>query len=372
MIFNIMLRFAFSVTLAFLCGAAALDAQDCTARSLKTIDKAIVTAASDEKAAKILFDQAEQTCPTSAIVKSKLAEVYRTILSDASKAEELDRSVQLLNGQRMTALQPQAENSVVRDKWALCVGISHFQNLPENGLKCPAKDAQDFANALLDPNIGRFRNDGNHVHVLIDEKATAQGLMAGIDEIRSHAGPGDLVVLYISSHGISSASDTDASGDAQTGYIVTYDTNVKALLSTAFAMEDLKKVLDHLKAKRVVVFLDTCFSGDSLRIMKPGAKALSIVPESSYERIAQGTGRVMIVSSTGSQPSWEGATNSYFTECLVNAMRQHGGKGTVTQIFNALDNDLPYKVKMAKGATQTPLMWPQNQNVNIVIGAPIE
>ena len=361
------------ITVLPLFATASLLAQDCTSRSLKTIDKAIVTAASDTKAAEPLLRQAEETCPTSAIVKRKLANVYRDILLDPAKADALDERAGELDGNRMTTEQPKAESSVVRDKWALCIGVSKFQHLPaENQLKCPAKDAQDFASALLDPNIGRFRNDDMHVHVLTDDKATLQGLMSGIDYISAHARADDLVVLYISSHGLSASSDRYASGDAQTGYIVTYDTNPQALFSTAFAMEDLKKVLDHLRAKRIVVFLDTCFSGDSFRALKSGSKGLSVVPDSSYERIAQGTGRVMIVSSTGSQFSWEGSTNSYFTECLVNAMKQRNGLATVTQIFNTLDHDLPYKVQMAKNATQTPMMWPQNQNVNIVIGTPIE
>ncbi len=126
-------------------------------------------------------------------------------------------------------------------------------------------------------------------------------------------------MLYFSSHGTSARDDRYASGDAQTGYIVTYDTKPDALFSTAFAMEELKRVLDHLRAQRVVVFLDTCFSGNSLARFQilNGSKALAAMQDDQLQRVVQGTGRVLIVSSSGSQESWEGSGNSLFTECLI-------------------------------------------------------
>lgn len=351
-----------------------LHAQSCAPKAGKTIDHAIQIASSgDLKATQSLLDEAEQTCSTSPVVMRRLAGIYRDVLLDPVKADDLEKQAQDLDGQAITAQQPAHENSVVRDKWALVVGIGKFAHLgKQNELQCPAKDARDFADALMDPNIGRFRNDGQHVRVLTDEQATLSGLMSAIDDISARARPDDLVVLYISSHGISSDSDRYASGNARTGYIVTYDTKIDSLLSTAFPMEDLKKVFDHLRAKRIVAFLDTCYSGDSGRWVGQGSKGLAIVSDASYGSIAQGTGRVVIVSSSGSQISWEGSRNSFFTECLMDAMRQHDGLSTITQLFNYLDNKLPYEVQKAKNALQTPMMWPQGQNINIVIGSPVD
>lgn len=369
-----MLRIVFCVVLSWLFAGGSIRAQSCAPRASKTIDQAVQLAVSgDLKATQSLLEDAEQTCSTSAVVKRKLAGVYRDILLNPAKADDLLKQAQILDGRAITAQQPVQESSVVRDKWALVVGISKFANLgKQNQLQCPAKDAKDFAKTLMDPNIGRFRDDGQHVRVLTDEQATLSGLMSEIDHIGARARQDDLVVLYISSHGISSDSDSYASGNARTGYIVTYDTKIDSLLSTAFPMEDLKKVFDHLRAKRVVAFLDTCYSGDSGRWVEQGSKGLAVVSDASYGRIAQGTGRVVIVSSSGSQLSWEGSSNSFFTECLMDAMKQHNGLGTVTQLFNYLDEKLPYKVQNAKNALQTPMIWPQGQNIDIVIGSPIE
>ena len=45
---------------------------------------------------------------------------------------------------------------------------------------------------------------------------------------------------------------------------------------------------------------------------------------------------------------------------------------TISEVFANLDRQLPYVVQKAKNAVQTPMMWPQGQNINIVIGTPIE
>ncbi len=76
----------------------------------------------------------------------------------------------------------------MRDKWALVVGISKFAYLDEKfQLSAPARDARDFASVLTDPNIGRFRNDGQHVRVLTDIDAPLQQVMSGIDYLSRHA-----------------------------------------------------------------------------------------------------------------------------------------------------------------------------------------
>ncbi len=368
-------------TVAVLCLGAIvattpIGAQSCVARSQQTLQVALQKAGTgDEKQVRSLLEEAETECPTSPVIKRRLAAIYRDILLDSGKADSLVTEAQALEGRNLANPQPAPAAGLVRDKWALVVGISKFAHLSERfQLSAPAKDAQDFAQVLMDQNVGRFRNDGQHVRVLTDSEATLQHLMTEIDYLSSHAQADDLVVLYFSSHGTSAHDDRYASGDAQTGYIVTYDTRPDALLSTAFAMEDLKKVLDHLRAKRVVVFLDTCFSGDTFRRFQNqnGSKALVAIQDDQLERVVQGTGRVLIVSSSGTQESWEGSTNSFFTECLIEAMKQNHGLSTVTQLFSKLDHDLPYMVQKEKNARQTPLMWPQGENVNIVIGTPIQ
>ncbi len=46
----------------------------------------------------------------------------------------------------------------VREKWALIIGISKFQDKHLKGLVYSGKDAQDFANLLTDPTVGLFKS----------------------------------------------------------------------------------------------------------------------------------------------------------------------------------------------------------------------
>lgn len=352
--------------------SVSLRAQSCVARSQQIIRAAVqASPASDQNQTRLSFQQAETNCPTSPVIKRQLAPLYRDLLSDPDKADALLAAAQALEGK---PVQPARKEGLVHDKWALVVGISRFEYLTESGLSGPANDALAFAATLVDPNVGRFRDDGEHVHVLVDHDATLRNVMSEFDYLSRKAKADDLVVIYFSSHGTSASQDFSTSGDAQTGYIVMYDTQAKSLFSTAFAMEELKRVLNRLKAQRVVVFLDTCFSGDSLKRFKEetGAKGLAAIEDDQLERVVQGTGRVLIVSSSGSQQSWEGSNNSFFTECLIGAMKDKNGLSTVTQLFAKLNHDLPYIVQREKHADQTPLMWPQGQNLNIVIGTPLE
>ena len=211
-----------------------------------------------------------------------------------------------------------------------------------------------------------------HVKLLTDEQATLANLRAEVNYITKNAREEDLVLFYISSHGTSAADDVAAKTEAQTGYIVTHDADTGNLYGTTFPMEELKRVVvDRLRARRVVTFLDTCFSGDTVR-WAAGRKALTIIPPASFQGVAQGSGRVVIVSSQGTEQSWEGEGNSYFTKCLIDGFKQKNGLPTVTELFTHLQRTVPYLVKKEKNATQTPQMWPEGRKIDIVIGTPIQ
>jgi uncharacterized caspase-like protein len=364
---------ALAACTALLAGQFA-HAQSCTASAHKTIEQALQSAVvGDRSGARAMLERADRSCPTSFAVARDLAEAYDTLGDDEKAGYYKDRAERLNPNHVLTGPQPTSEaKSFVREKWALCVGISRFEKLdPSQYLEFPAKDAQNIARALTDPEVGRFRDDGQHVRVLTNEQATLHNIRSEIGKISREAGEDDLVVVFVSSHGTSADQDEGARKGYQTGYIVTYDTDPHDLYASAFAMEEMKGIFDRLRPKRVVVFLDTCFSGDTVGWVK-GSKGLSMIPGRAYERIAQGTGRVVISSSSGSQQSWEGDQNGFFTICLIEALRQRNGLGTVTQLFASLQRTLPYQVLKAKNAEQTPMMYPDNYRSDIVIGTPIQ
>ncbi|MGI8741306.1 MAG: caspase family protein [Bryobacteraceae bacterium] len=288
------------------------------------------------------LDRAYQECQVSGVVMRRISETYRQMNDEANAKRFAEQADRLENRTPLTfdqQKQPQQtptqvtakapsdveDNSFVRDKWALIVGVSKFKN-PSMNLRFAAKDATDFAAMLSDPNVGRFHNDSQHIKLLTDDNATVQNIRTAIQDIARNARKEDLVVLYFSSHGTDAGMDV-ATDEGKTGYIVTHETDPNNLYATAFDMQELKRVVDtRIQAGRVVAFMDTCYSGGFRQ--RTGSKALSVgIPSESVARIAQGKGRVVIASSRDSEQSWESDQyqNSYFTHYIIEAYAQHRG-----------------------------------------------
>jgi hypothetical protein len=366
--------------------------QDCSDRALKTVDRAKLSALKgDTKAAVSWLDQAGKECSTSSAVFLEISKVYeqlgnKTMASFyATQAEQLSPNLRFRQpgeppaGSGSPANVPGRDPTVddksfVREKWALVVGVGRFQekNIPQ--LDCAAKDAADFAAMLADPKVGRFRDDPEHILLLTDEKATVANVRSAINQIARNARAEDLVVLYFSSHGSSSDMDV-ATERGQTGYIVTYDTKIDDLYATAFPMRELQQVVDdRFKSARVVTFLDTCYSGDTISRARGGKALITAISTDSIARVAQGKGRVVIASSQNNEKSWESEAykNSYFTHYLLEAMRATGGNATVTQLFTYLQRFVTPAVRKEKNEPQNPIMYPEGREISVVIGTAIK
>lgn len=155
---------------------------------------------------------------------------------------------------------PEPPNWKVARKWALVVGVNEFRDSRVTPLKFAVKDSEDFASYLTDPKGGRFQSQ--RVRTLTNKQATLEGVRTGIGWLRANAQPDDLVVIYISSHG--SPRDSDPNN---VSYIIMNDTDLTdsaGLYGTSLQMIDLVQQINReIKARRVVLFLDTCFSGDA-------------------------------------------------------------------------------------------------------------
>ncbi|HEY0141355.1 MAG TPA: caspase family protein [Thermoanaerobaculia bacterium] len=380
---------AFALTL--LLGAFHAHAQQCVSQALGSLGKARAEiVAGNDAQGRRWIEQAALECPTSAVVLGKIAGLYEA-LGDAEtakswreRAEAQQRGTPLKLQGTGTAPQggaPGCEQLLkdgrgwVREKYAIVVGVSEFQNSSYN-LRYAAKDASDFARALQDPAIGRFKADPEHVRLLVNGSATVSNIRTAINDVAKDARPEDIVVMYFSSHGTAAANDV-ADDDAKSGYIVTHETDISNLYGTAFPMEELRRVVEkRIRACRVVLFLDTCFSGDTVKpAAAAGSKMMSIgIADSSKERIAQGVGRVVIASSRNDEQSWESSRqpNSFFTLHLIDALRAKGGLADITTIFTQLQRTVPRAVKAELQQRQTPVMWPEGQRIDIVVGTAVD
>jgi uncharacterized caspase-like protein len=262
------------------------------------------------------------------------------------------------------------------DRWALIIGIGTFTDSHIEPLRYTASDAQSFQDALLDPKVGAFKAD--HVHSLLNEDATMKNIKMQINWLARSAGPDDLVVVYVASHG--SSRDLDTAG---ANYIITHDTEIGAnidpdsLYATALPMVDIANAIaNRMKARKAAIFLDTCYSGNAAvqngKLMAPGIKNAS-PSKQMLDHIKQGAGRMVFAAAGTDQESLESDTlkHGFFTYYLVQALRQQGGATPLSQIFDYTQKHVSDTVSTQfrqYSLQQTPVMSRSEDTTDFALG----
>lgn len=249
----------------------------------------------------------------------------------------------------------------VRDKWAVVIGIGRFADQKIN-LKYASKDAVDFGTFLVKQ--AHFAPD--HVLMLIDEKATRQNILAALGDkwLPKVAGPNDLVLIYISSHGTASKLDLEG-----INYIVAHDTTPDSLYATGIPLQDLNRIIkDRVHCDRVVLILDACHSGAATG----GNKGLVRASNINAEEVMQGTGQLVICSSKPDQVSWESKQypNGVFTHRLIEALSLKGPQTELGDAYDRLRENVQQEVLHDRGELQTPVLMSLWEGQNLLLAAP--
>jgi hypothetical protein len=253
----------------------------------------------------------------------------------------------------------------VHAKYALVVGIGRFKDPSIPHLDFAAKDARDLAAVLVDRRYGRF--DPANVTLLTDAQATRAAILDELQALFRKAEEDDLVFLYVSSHG---SPHREEEGLGGVGYIVTYDTARDRIWVDALDYQGFSHQASLLRARRKVVFLDTCFSGQ----VRPGEKSLTIegagVDAATARLFLSGEGSYVITSSRAGEKSFESESlhNSYFTYHLMAALQREGEPPTLRQVYEQLAKEVPAAVARDKGQPQHPQLVPADGAMDLRIG----
>lgn len=259
---------------------------------------------------------------------------------------------------------PATSAGQVQDKWAVVIGLQEFADPSIPRLHFSAKDARDFYDYLVDPNGGRFAKD--HVKLLVNADATKVNIMDVLgDSFLPHgAAPGDLVVIYLSTHGSPAGADING-----VNYVVAYDTQVNKMFATGIEMRQLIRIIkERVHTNRIMLVMDTCYSGaGAVGESHKGLSRSNINPTA----LAQGSGSVVLSSSSPDQRAWESENykNSYFTHYLIEALRTPGNH-TIDQDFAVMKQKVQTDVLKDKGELQTPVMASALAGPSFVVNAP--
>ena len=269
--------------------------------------------------------------------------------------------------------------SDVREKWAIVVGVGSFHDINIEPLSYTAKDAKDFAELLADETVGRFRK--SNIELLLDEKATVSNIRRTIGDLRAKVKPEDLVVVYMASHGSPRALDPTG-----VSYVIAYDTTLGTpgeFYASSLQMIDLVQDLSRdLPVGRLVLVLDTCFSGDAVKVTKSGIATAPLelsapvdAPASqsfsaAFRQIQSRPGRVVLTASRANERSYESPTleNGYFTHYLMEVIRETRGEQSIESIFPEVQKRVRDAVRAQVNAAQTPAIEVGPQAGSITIG----
>lgn len=219
----------------------------------------------------------------------------------------------------------------IKNRYGLVVGIGKFK-YPISPLQYAVTDAHNFYNYLVDPRKGGFPRQ--NVTLLTNEQATRDRIVDALNRIRNVAERDDLVVIYFSSHG--APPDKGAATN-----IVTYDTNPTPppnIWWTSLNEKILKEFIDNLRALRLVMILDTCYSNGAYKeipgFLPAGGKSLGVTAANEgygvsqqYARRLIGAKDLVIVDETpksqGGQKSPEFMSDDGWGRVLISASSEN-------------------------------------------------
>jgi len=236
---------------------------------------------------------------------------------------------------------------------ALIIAASRYEDRTLQQLRAPGHDAADLAEVLRDPAIGDFQ-----VRTLIDEPV--EKLTRGIVQLCAAVGPSDLLLLYLSCHGV-----LDDRGHL---YYAAVNTDRPLLAATAVSAKWLREQLDNCRARRQILLLDCCHSGAFAKGAK-GDDALAL-----EDRFDSGRGKVVLTASRATEYSFEGTqpvgdgVRSVFTKAVVDGLRSGAadrnkdGLVTVNDLYRHV-----YDTVRAAESRQTPGLWASGAEGDIVV-----
>jgi hypothetical protein len=165
--------------------------------------------------------------------------------------------------------------SLTAKRWLLTIGVSDYSKAV--GFDGAGTHANDLPGTPADvKNVRRTLKDFGFEDAttiqLFDRSATTAAVRAALARLTASVGPNDLLVLYISSHGMERQF-----GKAGVTIPVFFDTDVGADPYALLDYAELVKLFAQIPAKQLIMLIDACYSGGATTQMTTVAISLRSV-----------------------------------------------------------------------------------------------
>lgn len=232
--------------------------------------------------------------------------------------------------------------------FALVIGIDGYSELPR------ARYAERDASAMS-RHLEALGYPRRNIVTLLGSKAGKASLVKNLETwLPLNVKKESTVFVYFSGHG---------SPDPKTGqaYLVPWDGDPRYLKDTAYPVARLYKKLGALKAKKVIVALDSCFSGTGGRSVLPdGTRPL-------VNRVRMGKlsgGKLVVLSASRSdeisgviEEQAHGTFTYYLLRGLNGAAKNDAGRVTVRSLYDYIVPNVEDSARR-QNRSQTPQITP--------------
>jgi len=208
-------------------------------------------------------------------------------------------------------------------KFALVVGVENYESLPA------AEYAERDAAAVREHLLALGYPERN-VIFLTGPKAGKSGIEKYVESwLPRNVDENSRVFVYFSGHG---------APDPKTGqaYLMPWDGDAMFLSNTAYPIKRLYEKLGELKARRVVVALDACFSGAGGRsVLAKGARPLVTQVDAG---IPSSDKLVVLAAASGDEITGTAETQGHglFTYYLLKGLNDRGGAASIRALYDYL------------------------------------
>jgi hypothetical protein len=271
------------------------------------------------------------------------------ILSAALRYKGAVVMPQTVNVRRMVKKASPGEVAGNTHLWFFGVGVKDYERVDQN-LDYADRDAEELAKAMAFQQGKLYQKV--HTKILTNSKATVREIKIEMNRFFKQASAQDTVVIFLAGHGVLS---TD-----QELYFMAHDSNMKE----AYTGLELRAFSDFLtrrpSGQKALVMMDICHAGSFGQTSKRRGSGLTA--EDAVKLVEQGTGTVVLASSTGRESSYEDKNfrggHGAFTAALLDGLEgkadSEAGNGDGYVFLNELIGFVSREVPRITDGAQHP------------------
>lgn len=266
-------------------------------------------------------------------------------------------------------------------RWALVVGVDHYDSTSISPLSFAGADAKEFARALTE--VGGFSRDRVILMTSesdVNQRPTSENILEWLENMRREVGPGDIFVFFFSGHGV-------VRGDES--YLVTSNTKLGSdvlMKKSALAVREVQEALKGIRATHLLQIVDACRNdptasrGIADNKMSPRlSRDLAVVAARPPQAASSASCTATLFACSVNQRSYEGYKgHGYFTYFLVEGLRgeardraRQDGAVTLNSLVEYVATKVPETVRLHEhGQEQVPIAKIEGTGQAFVLSTP--